>query len=165
MNPLGTVISLPFENNTLFNLGPSNSTANVLNIKPIFPVGVGNWNLINRLIVPVFYAQGQDEIVDDDFSWGNGNPGSLGIGSAFGLGDTTYQVFITPKKSGMVAWVVQLSSLPTQRIDLARTSGLPVLLWLYLPLPATGCWVGSCRISGLLLVTIMQQMSTSSRRS
>jgi len=104
MNPLGTVISLPFENNTLFNLGPSNSTANVLNIKPIFPVGVGNWNLINRLIVPVVYAQGQDEILDDDFSWGSGNPGSFGIGSAFGLGDTTYQGFITPKKSGKVAW-------------------------------------------------------------
>jgi hypothetical protein len=104
MNPLGTVISLPFENNTLFNLGPSNSTANVLNIKPIFPVDVGNWNLINRVIVPVVYAQGQDDIVDDDFSWGNGNPGSFGIGSAFGLGDTTYQGFITPKKSGKVAW-------------------------------------------------------------
>ena len=104
MNPLGTVISLPFENNTLFNLGPSNSTANVLNIKPIFPVNAGNWNLINRVIVPVVYAQGQDDIVDDDFSWGNGNPGSFGIGSAFGLGDTTYQGFITPKKSGKVAW-------------------------------------------------------------
>jgi hypothetical protein len=104
MNPLSTVISLPFENNTLFNLGPSNSTTNVLNIKPIFPVDMGEWNLINRVIVPLAYAQGQDQLVDDDFSWGSGNPGSFGIGSASGLGDITYQGFITPDKSARVAW-------------------------------------------------------------
>jgi hypothetical protein len=104
MNPLSTVISLPFENNTLFNLGPSNSTANVLNIKPIFPVNMGDWNLINRVIVPIAYAEGQDEIILDDYSWGNGNPGSFGIGSAFGLGDITYQGFITPGKSGKLAY-------------------------------------------------------------
>ncbi|MEA1889668.1 MAG: hypothetical protein U9N50_07820, partial [Pseudomonadota bacterium] len=53
MNPLSTVISIPFENNTLFNIGPSESTANILNVKPVFPVNMGDWNLINRLIVPI----------------------------------------------------------------------------------------------------------------
>lgn len=105
MNPLSTVISLPFENNTLFNIGPSESTANVLNVKPIFPVSMGDWNLINRLIVPIVYAEGQDFLVpDDDFNFGGGNPGSFGIGSASGLGDITYQGFITSKKAGEVAW-------------------------------------------------------------
>ena len=103
MNPLSTVISVPFENNTLFNLGPSGSNANVLNIKPIFPLNMGDWNLINRFILPVIYTQGQDEL-DDEFNWGNGNPGSFGLGSAFGIGDTTYQGFITPGKSGNIAW-------------------------------------------------------------
>ena len=103
MNPLSTVISVPFENNTLFNLGPSNSTANVLNIKPIFPTNFDNWNLINRVIVPIVYTQGQDEEILDDINWG-GNPGSLGLGSAYGLADITYQGFITPAKSGEVAW-------------------------------------------------------------
>ena len=49
MNPLSTVIALPFENNTLFNVGPAESTVNSLNVKPIFPVDFGNWNLINRV--------------------------------------------------------------------------------------------------------------------
>lgn len=105
MNPLSTVISLPFENNTLFNLGPSKSTANVLNVKPVIPVSMGDWNLINRLIVPLIYTQGQDDLTPDvDIDFGGGNPGSLGLGSATGLGDITYQGFITSKKSGEVAW-------------------------------------------------------------
>jgi hypothetical protein len=56
MNPLSTVISVPFENNTLFNVGPSQSTVNVLNVKPIFPVNIGNWNLINRIVAPLVYT-------------------------------------------------------------------------------------------------------------
>ena len=105
MNPLSTVISLPFENNTLFNIGPSESTANVLNFKPIFPVSMGNLNLINRVIVPIVYTEGQDSLVpDDDFDFGGGNPASFGFGSAAGLGDIAYQGFITPKKTGEIAW-------------------------------------------------------------
>jgi len=104
MNPLSTVIAIPFENNTLFNIGPAESTANILNIKPIFPVDLGNWNLINRVTAPIVYTQGQDDIVDGDFNWGGANPGSFGLGSAFGLADITYQGFITPAKAGEVAW-------------------------------------------------------------
>ena len=104
MNPLSTVISVPFENNTLFGTGPSKSTVNVLNIKPIFPVNMGKWNLINRVTIPIVYTQGQDEIVDGDFTRGQGNPGSFGFGKASGLADVTYQGFVTPVKSGKVAW-------------------------------------------------------------
>ena len=103
MNPLSTVISVPFENNTLFGTGPAKSTVNVLNIKPIFPVNMGNWNLINRITVPIVYTQGQDELVDGDFTRGQGNPGSFGLGRKFGLADITYQGFITSKKKGKVA--------------------------------------------------------------
>lgn len=104
MNPLSTVISLPFENNTLFGTGPSKSTINVLNVKPIFPVNMGKWNLINRVTVPIVYTQGQDEVLTGDFTSGMGNPGSFGFGKAFGLADITYQGFVTPAKSGKVAW-------------------------------------------------------------
>ena len=106
MNPLSTVISIPFENNTLFKLGPSDSTANVLNIKPIFPVKMGNLNLINRVTAPIVYTEGQDVDIPGDINWGGANPGSLGLGSAFGLADITYQGFLTPKKSGEIAWGV-----------------------------------------------------------
>ena len=108
MNPLSTMISVPFENNTLFNLGPSDVTANVLNIKPVFPIQLKNWNLINRISVPIIYTQGQSqdvEIPDDlpgDINWG-GIIGTLDFGSAFGLADITYQGFISPKETGAVA--------------------------------------------------------------
>jgi len=104
MNPLSTVISVPFENNTLFGTGPSKSTVNVLNIKPIFPVNLGKWNLINRVTIPIVYTQGQNEDVSGDFTSGMGNPGSFGFGKASGLADVTYQGFITSASAGEVAW-------------------------------------------------------------
>ncbi|MEA3301695.1 MAG: neuromedin U [Pseudomonadota bacterium] len=146
MNPLSTVISIPFENNTLFDLGPSNSTANMLTVKPIFPVSVGNWNLINRLLMPIIYTEGQDDrlgIIDRTFgkiSWG-GNLGSLGFGSALGLGDITYQGFITPRKAGEIAWGLGGSLvLPThtdQRFGTDKWSAGPAAVFFSSP----GNWV------------------------
>ena len=59
-NPLGTIISMPFENNFYTNIGPSDATAYALNLKPVYLVKVGNWNLVNRFILPAIYSQGQD---------------------------------------------------------------------------------------------------------
>ena len=42
-NPLGTIISSPFENNTYLNIGPSDATANVLLWKPVYPASLGGW--------------------------------------------------------------------------------------------------------------------------
>jgi hypothetical protein len=104
MNPLSTVISVPFENNTLFNVGPSKSTVNILNVKPIFPVNLGDWNLINRITLPITYSEGQKGEVLGEFTTGIGNPGSFGLGSVYGLADVTYQGFLTPARSGKIAW-------------------------------------------------------------
>ena len=57
-NPLGTIISAPFENSFIFGIGPSDATAYMLNMKPVYPVNFGEWNLINRFIVPVIYTEG-----------------------------------------------------------------------------------------------------------
>ena len=64
-NPIANMISLPFQNNTNFNLGPNNKTQNILNIQPVIPINLGpNWNLITRTIMPVIsqpgFAPGQD---------------------------------------------------------------------------------------------------------
>ena len=49
-NPISTLISVPFENNTTFNNGTEDPIVNILNIKPVVPLSIGeNWNLINRL--------------------------------------------------------------------------------------------------------------------
>ncbi len=57
-NPVANLISVPFQNNTLFGLGDADDTANLLNIQPVIPFTVGNWNLINRTIIPVIYFPG-----------------------------------------------------------------------------------------------------------
>jgi hypothetical protein len=56
-NPLGTIISSPFEFTSYFGIGPSDATAYGLTWKPVYPVDLGNWNLINRFIVPAIYSQ------------------------------------------------------------------------------------------------------------
>lgn len=52
-NPLANVISMPLQSNTDFGIGPRDRTAFVLNVQPIYPVSLGNWTLINRMIVPL----------------------------------------------------------------------------------------------------------------
>ena len=36
-NPIGDLISVPFQNNTNFDIGRSENTQNVLNIQPVYP--------------------------------------------------------------------------------------------------------------------------------
>ena len=106
-NPLGTIISAPFENNLYFNIGPSDATAYVLNLKPVYPVNLGGVNLINRFILPVIYSEGQKvdvqpppqfELAYGDFT--------VAEGSEFGLADLTYQAFFSPAKPGNWIWGV-----------------------------------------------------------
>ena len=82
-NPIASMISLPLQNNFNFNVGPNNGTQYILNIQPVYPVGLSeDWNLINRLILP---------LIDQ--------PSPIaGQGSKFGLGDIQYQAFFSPKK-------------------------------------------------------------------
>ena len=88
-NPVAKLISVPFENNFNGEFGPDNSNQNVLNIKPVVPVKLNdNWNLINRVILPVVSQPGI--------------PG--GPNRQNGLGDTVYQGFISPAKAGKWIW-------------------------------------------------------------
>jgi hypothetical protein len=96
-NPVGNLISLPFQNNTNLNFGPEKGTQNILNIQPVIPISVNDeWNVITRTIVPVIW-----------------NP-SLGPGDerTDGLGDTVFTAFLSPAKPGKWIWgagpVVQL---------------------------------------------------------
>ena len=53
-NPIASMISLPFQNNTNLNIGPNDSTQNILNIQPVWPFEINaDWNFITRTIVPV----------------------------------------------------------------------------------------------------------------
>jgi hypothetical protein len=102
-NPIANMISLPFQNNTNFNVGPDNKTQNVLNIQPVIPFSLGpNWNLITRTIMPVIsqpaFGPGQD--------------------TQFGLGDTAFSAFLSPAKPGEFIWGVgPIVQLPTHTDD------------------------------------------------
>ena len=89
-NPIGNIISLPFENNFDFGVGPKDAFVYSLNLKPVYPVNFGKVNLINRFILPVIYQEERFE----------------GEGSEFGLGDLTYQAFFSPAKPGKIIWGV-----------------------------------------------------------
>ena len=53
-NPVGNLISVPFQNNTNLNFGPEKGTQNILNIQPVYPIEISkDWNIITRTILPV----------------------------------------------------------------------------------------------------------------
>src|SRR4051794_4984534 len=55
-NPVGDLISVPFQNNVNFPIGEFSRIQDVLNIQPVVPVRVSeDWLLISRLIMPVVY--------------------------------------------------------------------------------------------------------------
>ena len=53
-NPLGSLVSVPFENTFFFDFGPSESMVFASIAKPVYPIPLGDYNLINRFIVPLF---------------------------------------------------------------------------------------------------------------
>jgi len=90
-NPLASMISLPFQNNTNFGIGPGDDTQNILNIQPVWPFSVSeNWNFITRTIIPVISQPGV----------------SPGEGRTNGLGDITATGWLSPKSSGKWIWGV-----------------------------------------------------------
>jgi len=84
-NPVGNLVSVPFQNNTNFNTGPLNGTQNILNIQPVVPFELNkDWNLITRTILPLIWQPAF-------------YPGQ---GSRFGLGDLQMSGFVSPSQPG-----------------------------------------------------------------
>jgi hypothetical protein len=70
-NPIASMSSLPFQNNTYFGAGPNHDkTANVLNIQPVLPFSAGEWNIISRTIMPLIYVPSISEVGDDAVAGG-----------------------------------------------------------------------------------------------
>ena len=106
-NPLSNLISVPFQNNFNFNVGPDNDTQYLLNIQPVYPMNLNKeWNWIHRLIIPVI---NQPELVP-------------GTGDTFGLSDIQYQGYFSPAKSGELLWGIgPVVSFPTASDKLIGT--------------------------------------------
>lgn len=55
-NPIGDLISFPFQSLTNYGYGPNHGTQEVLNIQPVIPFHIGdNWNIITRTILPLVW--------------------------------------------------------------------------------------------------------------
>jgi hypothetical protein len=90
-NPVADLISVPFQNNVNFGVGPKDDVQYILNIQPVIPFRLTeNWNLISRTIVPLIY---QPELAP-------------GVGEVFGLGDIQQSLFFSPAKPGKLIWGV-----------------------------------------------------------
>jgi len=88
-NPVGNLISVPFQNNTNLNFGPQKGTQNILNIQPVIPISVSpDWNVITRTIVPVIWMP----------TLGPDTP------AASGIGDIEMTAFLSPASPGDWIW-------------------------------------------------------------
>ena len=90
-NPVADLISVPFQNNINFGVGPDDDVQYILNIQPVIPFKLTeDWNLISRTIMPLIY---QPELAP-------------GVGDVFGLGDIQQSLFLSPAKPGKLIWGV-----------------------------------------------------------
>ena len=98
-NPIGNLISLPFQENLYFHTGPLGGTQSVLNIQPVIPISVNDdWNVLTRTILPVI---SQPEFVP-------------GQGRTNGIGDVQLSAFLSPANPGELIWGVgTIAQLPT----------------------------------------------------
>ena len=83
-NPVAALISVPFQYNIDFGIGPHGNGVNqTLNIQPVIPIRISeSWNVISRTIVPVRWAT---DVYPRD---------------VFGLGDTVQSLFLSPVEPG-----------------------------------------------------------------
>jgi hypothetical protein len=126
-NPIGDLISVPFQNDTNFDIGRTDNTQNVLNIQPVYPFHLNpSWNLITRPILPVVYQapflSGRELAAAEEIF-------GPGIGDTeFGLGDLTTEFFFSPRKpiqlgphSSLVWGVGPVFQFPTAMDELLGT--------------------------------------------
>lgn len=104
-NPVGDLVSVPFQNNMQFGVGPDDRVQNVMNIQPVYPIKLNDdWNLITRTILPVVSAP----FPGDDRS--------------NGIGDLNFTAFFSPRDPGSVIWGVgPVLAFPTASKDVLGT--------------------------------------------
>jgi hypothetical protein len=88
-NPVASLISVPFQNNTNFAIGPYNRTQDVLNIQPVIPAKISpHWMLISRIIQPIVWQPYSTQTT----------------GGEFGFGDMSPTFFLSPARPGKIIW-------------------------------------------------------------
>jgi len=99
-NPIASLISVPFQNNTFYGIGPLKGTQNIMNFQPVIPFTLTeNLNLITRYIIPIAT---QYDITGENTSQS-------------GLSDATVSAFLSPShtKNGLTWGVGPAFLIPT----------------------------------------------------
>lgn len=121
-NPIADMISLPFQSNTNFSVGPQKQTQEILNIQPVIPFSLNSdWNVITRTIVPVISQP----------------PFNANQDREPGVGDIQFSAFLSPKKSsGGWVWgvgaITQLNTATHGRLGQGAWGLGPTAVALYL---------------------------------
>jgi hypothetical protein len=139
-NPIGNMISLPMQNNTYFDVGPAEEWANSFQFQPVYPVNFGKVNLINRTIIPISYIAEQEVTVPATTLFETNNI-TFESDSVGGLGNITYQGFLSPAEPGKIIWgagpVLQIPTATDERLGSDKWSGGAGVVALTMP----GKWV------------------------
>ena len=87
-NPVADMVSVPFQNNTNFGVGPYGRAQDILNIQPVIPIRLDDhWNVISRTIAPLMLQ-----------------PSPYTDSDVFGIGDISETLFLSPARAGTVIW-------------------------------------------------------------
>jgi hypothetical protein len=89
-NPIASLVSVPVQNNSNFNVGPDARVQDILNVQPVIPMKLNkDWNLIARIITPIIYQPTVSQPVNQ---------------GAYGFGDLNPTFFISPSKPSKLIW-------------------------------------------------------------
>jgi hypothetical protein len=83
-NPIANMISVPMQLNINFGVGEYNRSSLALNFMPVLPFKFFNWNVINRIILPVI-----------------SRPDDTETGSYSGIGNINYSMLFVPPPKGI----------------------------------------------------------------
>ena len=122
-NPVGEMIAIPLQYDRLTVKEPvfgTDQTIETIKIIPTFPVRMGDWNLVNRVVMPFVKLP----VDANAFDLASFDPQSLDVqldgppnipdpfaGSTTGMSDIVYVGLLTPKKSnkvgnGKIIWAI-----------------------------------------------------------
>ena len=111
-NPIGNLISVPFQSNTNFSVGPNKGTQEILNIQPVIPFHIGdNWNIITRTILPLIWQPSYQPLASV---------------APFGTGPITFSSFLSPAQPTN-GWLWGFG--PVTQIPVASSASLGSNVW------------------------------------
>lgn len=109
-NPVASLVTVPVQDNSYFDVGPYKKTEDVVLMEPVVPFRLGdNWNLITRWITPLMYQPSISPV----------------HGSTYGLGNIEPELFISPSHPGPIIWAVG----PTLWLPTATDKSIGVNKW------------------------------------